>query len=147
MNIFTLDENPRTSAKMMLDKHVVKMPTESLQMLFTIVDHVGLEAGWKPVMLNHPSTIWARESQQNFRWLREHTYALCREYTHRYSRIHKVEVLMNRYAEQMDEATWLLPDIGLTPFAIAISPHMECRKADDFDGMTTIEKYRQYYFH
>ena len=145
MNIFTLDESPRKSAEMMLDKHVVKMPTESLQMLFTIVDHLGLEAGWKPVMLNHPSTIWARETRQNFQWLREHTYALCNEYTFRYGRIHKVEVLMNQYAEQMDEAEMLLPDDGLTPFAIAISPHMECRKSDGFDEMSTIEKYRQYY--
>ena len=52
---------------------------------------------------------------------------------------------MNRYSTQMDEAEMLLPDDGLTPFAIAISPHMECRKTDGFDDMTTIEKYRQYY--
>jgi len=145
MNIFCLDDCPTKSAEMMLDKHVVKMPTESLQMLFTIVDYLGLEAGWRPVMLNHPCTIWARETRQNFRWLRNHTYALCREYTLRYDRIHQVEVQMNRYSAQMDEAEMLLPDDGLTTFAIAISPHMECRKADGFDDMTTIEKYRQYY--
>ena len=147
MNIFTLDDSPVTSAKMMLDKHVVKMPTESLQMLFTILDHLGLEAGWKPVMLNHPSTIWARETKQNFQWLREHTYALCYEYTKRYDRIHKVEQLMNQYSTQMDEAEMLLPDDSLTPFAIAISDNMRCRLVDGFDDMSTVEKYRQYYLH
>ena len=33
MNIFILDKNPIRAATMMLDKHVVKMPTESFQMI------------------------------------------------------------------------------------------------------------------
>jgi len=33
MNIFVLDESPITSAEMMCDKHVVKMPVETAQML------------------------------------------------------------------------------------------------------------------
>ena len=37
MNIFVLDESPVTSAQMMNDKHVVKMPTESMQMMSTIL--------------------------------------------------------------------------------------------------------------
>ena len=36
MNIFVLDNSPITSARMMIDKHVVKMPTESMQMISTI---------------------------------------------------------------------------------------------------------------
>jgi hypothetical protein len=35
MNIFILDENPVTAAKMQCDKHVVKMIIESAQMLCT----------------------------------------------------------------------------------------------------------------
>ena len=133
MNIFTLDQSPIKSAELMLDKHVVKMPTESLQMLFTIVDYLGLEAGWKPVMLNHPSTIWARETRQNFQWLREHTYALCREYTHRYGKRHK----------SIDVINWCIinkpniPDIGFTTPAMAMP--------DEFKVDSVVESYRNYY--
>ena len=35
MNIFALSENPVKAAKEMLNKHVVKMPTETCQMLHT----------------------------------------------------------------------------------------------------------------
>ena len=72
MNIFVLHRNPDTAAQMMLDKHVVKMPTESMQMICTIMDLYGFETPMKPVMLNHPCTIWARESSKNFQWLVDH---------------------------------------------------------------------------
>ena len=35
MNIFVLDNDPDTAARMMCDKHVVKMIVESAQMLST----------------------------------------------------------------------------------------------------------------
>ena len=35
MNIFYLDKNPNTAAKMMCDKHIIKMILESAQMLCT----------------------------------------------------------------------------------------------------------------
>ena len=37
MNIFALSRNPYKSAEEMIDKHVIKMPTESCQMLHTNV--------------------------------------------------------------------------------------------------------------
>jgi len=40
-----------------------------------------------------------------------------------------------------------LPDIGLTPFAVAISDHMNCRQLDNFDDMSVVDKYRAYYMH
>ena len=43
MNIFALDMSPKTSAQMMLDQHVVKMPTGSMQMMSTIATHLGIE--------------------------------------------------------------------------------------------------------
>ena len=35
MNIFALSKDPREAAQQMIDKHIVKMPTESCQMLHT----------------------------------------------------------------------------------------------------------------
>ena len=54
MNIFVLNEDPIKSAQQMVDKHVVKMPVESLQMistclhcvkniLFDMVKHIKLK--------------------------------------------------------------------------------------------------------
>jgi len=146
MNIFILSEDAEECAKMMCDKHVVKMPTESLQMLSTIADHLGYEnVPFKPVMLNHPCTIWARESQQNFSFLLTHTAALCAEYTVRYGKKHKVQTLLLQHNDLWDNVFNDLPDIGLTPFAVAISYDMFCRRVEGFDDMSVVEKYRQYY--
>jgi hypothetical protein len=146
MNIFILSEDAEECAKMMCNKHVVKMPTESLQMLSTIADHLGYEnVPFKPVMLNHPCTIWARESKQNFSFLLTHTAALCAEYTVRYGKKHKVQKLLLLHNDLWANVLNDLPDIGLTPFAIAISEDMSCRKTEGFDDMSIVGKYRQYY--
>ena len=147
MNIFCLSDCPEQSAKWMLDKHVVKMHTESMQMLSTILTHLDIEAPYKPVMLNHPSTIWARESKQNFLWLMQHTYALCQEYTQRYGKMHKVEETFYEFEDNLYKGASLLPDTELTEFAIAISDNMQCRKQSEFDDATVIEKYRMYYLY
>ncbi len=112
MNIFALQRSPIESAQQMIDKHIVKMPTETCQMLHTNMLFAkfkgiyGFEPSlkelkqfhtqtnsklMKPAMLNHPSTIWARQSLHNTKWLYEHGVALCKEYTFRYGKIHGVE--------------------------------------------------------
>jgi|11_taG_2_1085331.scaffolds.fasta_scaffold29774_1 hypothetical protein len=146
MNIFILSEDAEECTKMMCDKHVVKMPTESLQMLSTIADHLGYEnVPFKPVMLNHPCTIWARESQQNFSFLLTHTAALCAEYTVRYGKKHKVQTLLLQHNDLWTNVIDDLPDIGLTPFAVAISEDMNCRGIKNFNDLSAVEKYRHYY--
>lgn len=105
MNIFALSRCPVESAQQMINKHVVKMPTETCQMLHTnalfkeYTDRYGQEPTlaqlkqyhedtestlMKPAMLNHPSTIWARQNNDNTMWLFEHGLALCEEYSLRY---------------------------------------------------------------
>ena len=78
MNIFYLDKNPVVAAQMQCDKHVVKMILESAQMLSTAhrvldgneyADKKGL---YKMAHKNHPSTIWARSSLENYVWLFDH---------------------------------------------------------------------------
>lgn len=148
MNIFVLDNCPRESARMMADKHVVKMPTESLQMISTILNLYGLKSPYKPVMLNHPCTIWSRETKQNMQFLLDHADELCKEYTRRYGKVHKVELSMKEFAKEIEKVLTLLPDDGLTPFAVAISENQKCRSAvENFDSLTTVEKYRAYYIH
>ena len=140
MNIFVLHKNPDTAAKMMLDKHVVKMPTESMQMICTIMDLHGFETPMKPVMLNHPCTIWARESSNNFQWLVDHCLALCKEYTVRYGKKHKVEEYMEQYANEILETNHVLKiEAGYeyTPFAQAMP--------DKYKNDDVVKAYRDYY--
>ena len=90
MNIFYLHQNPEKAARYQYNKHVVKMILESAQMLCTAHHVYGNpdDAPYKQAHLNHPSTIWARESRPNYFWLYEHMIALGQEYTKRYSKIH-----------------------------------------------------------
>lgn len=113
MNIFRLDNDPVKSAQMMCDKHVVKMVTEYGQLLSTahrvldgtpekrpsksgkrMVDHYIVDGEARESLLykvahkNHPSAIWCRENNKNYRWLYEHFQATAKEYSHRYGREH-----------------------------------------------------------
>ena len=90
MNIFVTDPDPTKSAQSLPDKHVVKMPLESCQML-AIVASTKWGHGFgklpkldgtpyltdKGAFRGHPCTIWA---QENYRWLISHGLALCYEY-------------------------------------------------------------------
>ena len=78
----------------MVDRHIVKMPLESAQMLCTahrILDDVSVVAGvpiYKATHKNHPSAVWVRQSTENYSWLYRHFMALCDEYTLRYGKTH-----------------------------------------------------------
>ena len=101
MNIFVTDPDPAKSAQSLPDKHIVKMPLESCQML-AIVASTKWGHGFgklpkldgtpyltdKGAFRGHPCTIWA---QENYRWLIEHGLALCAEYTNRYGKVHSCQ--------------------------------------------------------
>jgi hypothetical protein len=114
MNIFYLDNDTATCAEMHNDKHVVKMILEYAQLLSTahrVLDGVelnGLTASgrkkkfwslgdsrdytlYKATHINHPSAVWVRQNQQNYIWLSQLLYSLCKEYTYRYGKVHKVQ--------------------------------------------------------
>ena len=100
MNIFVTDQDPRLSAQVLPDKHIVKMPLECCQMLSII--YSKWYYGWGPIhrvngepyktdkgaFRNHPCTKWAAESHEKTAWLIAHGLALCTEYFHRYGKVH-----------------------------------------------------------
>ena len=89
MNIFYLDKCPKKAAQLQYNKHVVKMILESAQMLCTAHRYYGNEnVPYKTTHLNHPSTIWVRESDEHYDWLYNHMLALGKEYTKRYNKEH-----------------------------------------------------------
>ena len=114
MNIFYLDYDTDLCAEYHVDKHVVKMILEYAQLLSTahrILDgtqSIGLsKTGRKQTRyvlpdqresilysathINHPSAVWCRESNSNYRWLARLLESCCLEYTYRYGKMHKVQ--------------------------------------------------------
>ena len=89
MNIFVIDKNPRTAARQLCDRHVVKMALETAQILSAVAHQKGFNAPYKISHQKHPCTIWAGKSFGNWRWLVAHGLAVCDEYTRRYGRTHK----------------------------------------------------------
>ena len=165
MNIFVLHESSLTSANHMCDKHIVKMPVETAQMLSTIhrvldgeeyVDYsktgrrIKRWTHWldgdmpdrkflyHATMVNHPCTIWARETLGNYMWLVYHGKQLCREYTRRYGRRHASESIIEfcheSWPENIDQDTYH----KVTPFAQAMPD--EYKVEGD-----AVSAYRNYY--
>ena len=115
MNIFALDNNPKIAAQYHNSKHCVKLILEHHQLLCTahrVLDGIETEGKSKSgrkkkewifsnkelndkfysaTHCNHPSAIWCRTTDSNYRWLHELTIELCKEYTYRYGKIHKCE--------------------------------------------------------
>lgn len=133
MNIFILSEDPIEAASMMCDRHVIKMILESGQMLCAA--HPVEIAPWKRTHYNHPCTIWARSSKENYKWLAAHGLSLCEQYTKRYNKRHKSEDVLLWCAENIPKN---LPDIPMTPFAIAI-------KDKQYHTGDPVSSYRAYY--
>ncbi len=100
MNIFVTDRCPIQSARNLPDKHIVKMPLETCQMLSIIYSdwYYGVGKLYKSdgtpyrtahgAFRKHPCTQWAAANQYNLAWLIRHGYALCDEYYARYGKLH-----------------------------------------------------------
>lgn len=133
MNIFVLDYNPVKAAKMMCDKHVVKMPLETAQLLCSAFDPGT--APYKRTHYNHPCSIWARESKENFLWLVSHGLALCEEYTFRYKKSHKSEEVIRWCLKNISKISF--SKVGKTRFVLCFDKQYQIGNA--------VESYREYY--
>jgi hypothetical protein len=158
MNIFVLDNNPTVAAQSLCDKHVVKMILESAQLLSTAHRYLDgyystklTKSGrkyttyrhsnpitdgflYQSTMINHPCTIWTRETNSNYDWLASHAVEMCNEYTSRYGKIHTSNNLLvwlqkNRPAN--------ITNGSLTPFAQAMP--------DIYKNEDAVMAYRAYY--
>jgi hypothetical protein len=144
MNIFVVDEHPVIAAQSLCDKHVVKMITESAQMLSTahrVLDDIPENdiTLYKKAHVNHPCSIWCRENVTNYRWLYRHYRAMSEEYTRRYGKLHGA--FYNNDIGQRLYKSPLRIDYGpLTKFPIAMKQYPDCIIEDD-----VVESYRNYY--
>ena len=143
MNIFVTDPDPVVSAQVLPDKHIVKMPLETCQMLSIVASEKwGHGYGVLPKLdgepyktekgafRNHPCTVWA---QHHFRWLIEHGLALCAEYTHRYNKTHSCQYTI-------ECADILFPD-SPKPLHFVRAMYDEFKYDTDIDTFTAYKLY------
>ena len=164
MNIFALSRCPIESTVQMIDKHIVKMPTETCQMLHTnalfqeFSDIYGYEPSlarlkeyheesgsilMKPAMLNHPSTIWARQNIHNTLWLYQHGMALCEEYTFRYGKVHGTYNRMLQTPMEFDADSNLATPVHIAMFDVYRLDRNDYPHLSDWDFV--IKSYQHYY--
>jgi hypothetical protein len=130
MNIFAVDEDPIIAARALPDKLVVKMPTESVQMLapWAFNTHGALMSkpdgghyGTKG-FAHHPCTKWQYEDPANVAWLLLHAFGLCAAYTERYGKNHGILPALFQLAQLYEEKHGLPSDHfkSHTPFPLAM---------------------------
>lgn len=153
MNIFVLDNDAVESARMMCDKHVVKMIVETAQLLSTahhVIDGQQIKIVGKrsyntykcdkpnickATMINHPCSIWTRENSANYKWLWKHGFALLGEYKERYNKIHAMTNLI--YNDLYEPPFNIKKEKKTTPFAQAMP--------EQYKNKDAIIAYREYY--
>lgn len=160
MNIFYLSNDTKTCAMYHVNMHCVKMILETAQLLSTAhrvldgKDSIILSKSnrkqrvwilndsdmndtlYKATHINHPSAIWIRQSDANYKWLHNLLKDLCEEYTHRYGKIHKVQ------------RTNLLDNLLNLPKSISIGKFTEPTPAMPekyIISNDSIQSYRNYY--
>jgi hypothetical protein len=137
LNIFFLDPDPIKAAQYQCDKHVVKMVTETAQIICTIAHKFCiLDIPYKSTHKNHPCVLWAGDSMENLNWLIVHGKALSMEYTRRYSKVHKCNSIFN-WAERHIK----IPSNGFTTPAQCMP--VELRRSHTIENV--VMSYRDYY--
>lgn len=163
MNIFALSTDSRTAARMMCNRHVVKMITESAQMLAVACKEIGVAEEYMPLTqkgtpwkgtahVNHPCTRWVASNYGNAEWLVGHARELNHQFRIRFGDVdhasmaaisHMHRRMITLVSEAIDEGKTTLGPMALTtgrtPFARAFG---------DFvvgDDVPTVQAYREYY--
>jgi len=150
VNIFVLDYEPELAAMWLCDKHVVKMPVESAQMMASALRRHGATDDDMPLTKSgtpyrggykhHPCTVWAGECQANFWWLFRHAREICRQYSLRYNKVHACEYAILSMGDRLCTLPGRTKNLSLlsrTDFVQAMP--------DELKRDCPVEAYRNYY--
>ena len=140
MNIFWTSADPIQAAIALPDRHIVKMPVESVQMLVSAARRHNLAPQVLTIAgsihrggyAHHPCTIWTGDSRDNAMWLWQHAIALCLEFERRYEHEHAAR----NQLRQVFSSVIRIPGQGITPPALAMP--------DDLKSQDAIESYRNW---
>lgn len=132
MNIFVTDPDPARCAYALDDRRLVKMVLETAQLLSTAIFCCGSSHPvlYKPTHVNHPCSVWARTSRDNFMWLHDHGVHLSLAYTFRFGKVHKSTAIIQMAEEYVSS----LPPGDLTPFK-------NCTDFKDIDNVYEAYRY------
>lgn len=131
MNIFFLSWNFDQCAKWHGDKHVGKMALEGTQLLCNAISSTGKPAPYKPTHMNHPCSVWVKESRENWVYLRQLVRSLGSEFEHRFGKRHKSAELAK---------TLIIPDLpsnGITRPPLVMP--------ESYHSGSVIGSYRKFY--
>lgn len=141
MNIFVLDTKATAIPKHYCRLHVNKMLLETCQLLCNTYG----AAPYKRTHYNHPCSVWARASIQNFTWLEELGNALSAEFTRRTGKIHGCDKVLDWIANNTPN----LPDTGLTVWPQCMPDEFKQYGQTAFEIDVSLEgtvrAYRRYY--
>ena len=136
MNIFVLSNDPVKAASMMCDKHTVKMPLESAQMLCSVWHRFDQHnVPYKEAFKKHPCTLWAGDDAAHYDWLYIHALALCSEYTKRYGKVHSCQKVITAVSHH--------PKYNSNKDLLKLS-HPKCMP-DNYKYDCAVKSYRTYY--
>lgn len=149
MNLFVTDIDPVQCAIALDDKRVGKMLMECNQMMSVGIKYYdpAAESGWEDgpglvtlgkTHMNHPVSIWVRETRANFLWCCHHAEALEVEFEHRFGKKHA----SGERTPYLRKFSTLIPYGSLTPFQNSAANH---GLGIDFSEETNVtEAYRAY---
>jgi Pyrimidine dimer DNA glycosylase len=109
MNIFMTDPCPRQCAIALDNKRLVKMVLETAQLLSTACTALKVPMldgvpPYAPNHFNHPCSLFARRSYENFLWLTEHGIYLSEEFAIRFGHEHSCEDMINACFQSLRQA-------------------------------------------
>lgn len=139
MNLFILDEDPELSAQYACDKHVVKMPLETCQMLCAAHHVLNPNSPYLPLLYklthrNHPCSKWVRFNVANYMWTYMFWHYQCEEYTYRYGKTH---LSWSKYSILLGSPPPLISAGQRTAFALAMP--------EQYMSPEPVDAYRAYY--
>ena len=158
MNLFILDKNPQIAAQYHCDIHCSKMCLETAQLLSTahrvldgrvtrglskngrkqtiykLTDTIKDELLYKATHVNHPSSVWVRESVENYSWAYKLFMYLSNEYEKRYNKQH---LSWNKLRDKLLIPPANIAKKELTAFKLAMP--------EEYKSSCPVESYRLYY--
>ncbi len=147
MNLFILSLCFQECAEAMFDKHISKMIVEAVQMLSTAKRLLSNETDiidscvYRITHKNHPTTVWIRESYENYVWTLDMIDAMHNEWKYRYNHPETKQHASYKIAKYLRFSPPPIenfPSRGLTEFALAMP--------DKYKVIgDAVQSYRNYY--
>lgn len=138
MNIFKTHPSASKSAQLLPNKLVIKMPTETAQILASKFSLERLAESDCPRNKDgstrrhfnpkHPSVKWAHQTKENFLWTLEHGKSLCSEYKKRYKVKHFQVEFFEWIGRNINQLSF--QESGLKPLSLAMPEQYKVYSAD-----------------